>query len=161
MRWLLLLASACTARAQVDGVVVNAPSPTLLYHGNFGCSYNNYAVHPFTSVGACDALCDGDSSCLSFEFGIDQGRCQLTTCTSTHEHYAASGSVYWIFFVKLTPAPSTATYQFIDGGSCPQRNELGVIYGESVATCMARCDAEPTCISFEIETVRGRELHAL
>ena len=162
--WCLVLLAARPTRAQV---AVNAPPPRLLYHGNFGCDYTNYAFTRYTNLAACDALCDGDSNCVSFEYGTNtygstygstSGRCQLTTCTSTDTDYRASGSVYWIFFVKLSPPPSTATYQVVDGGSCPDRNELGITYYESVATCMARCDAEPTCISFEIETVRPPHL---
>mgnify|MGYP001011470436 CR=1 FL=1 len=47
-------------------------------------------------------------------------------------------------------------YNVIPTGGCTGANELGVYdVTDTLATCAARCDAVPTCISFEFRTSDG------
>ena len=111
-----------------------------------GCAgRNELGTATGTALAACQALCDNDASCLSFEFLPSDSTCQRSS-TCSYALSAKDGGSAWHLYVKTATVPIYAMY---DTGGCTGRNELGTATGTALAACQALCDNDASCLSFE------------
>ena len=128
--------------------------------GSAGCtSANEHGTSSGNSLAQCAARClaIAGNGCISFEFRTASGtttNCQLSSsCNTLHASYlpvATWPPTDWWLFIRGTSTVVAPNYNVIQTAECTGANELGVYdVTDTLATCAARCDAVPTCISFE------------
>ena len=131
-----------------------------------GCTGSNeLGTSSGNSLSQCAARCVAiaGNGCISFEFRTASGtttNCQLSSsCNTLHASFlpvATWPPTDWWLFIRGTSTIVAPNYNVIQTGGCTGANELGVYdVTDTLATCAARCDAAPTCISFEFDATVG------
>jgi len=158
MALVLALASQAAPLAPADHAILSPGGANALlqaavndgYTAMFskGCTGKNElgSSKPANGLDDCAALCDTESACVSFEFGISgtaNGKCQLSSTCLLADAVDNNGD--WNLYIKKAPfyAPKPKTV-------CSGRNELGKFYPKGgLSTCADLCDLDPSCVSFE------------
>lgn len=140
--------SADQATLSQEAALLQAYSLTdYTRYGSRGCSGKNElgTSYPKGGLSTCSALCDIDSTCVSFEMS-SSGKCQLSTSCQYSDSVASSSG--WTLYVKRTHVGSGYTAK--SGYGCSGKNELGTSYPSGgLHECKALCDSEYRCVSFE------------
>jgi len=142
-------------------LVCTAPQERYSFLDRACVSGSNIQVLPGLSVDACAEICDADSDCLAFEYGVeypglsghDVGDCRPQSASTVVRpcHFADFPQNNLDLYIKPSQTSNTpAGYRYHDR-ACISGANLVHLYAEgvSVARCAEICDATQQCLAFE------------
>merc|ERR1712046_20202 len=124
-----------------------AGPPNYLVKEDTACPGRNELLNVASgyTYAQCQAACDANSQCVSFERDINSGGfCHLSTSCTQNEIESHNN-----YITYLKSAPGGVYYTPHENRACSGRNDILQASGYTHAECKAACDANPNCVSME------------